>query len=79
VNLLTTSNARIQIRSHGEGTQSLSVLLLFSAYLHTRLQSNVDQNADPIISIEEPEAHLHPNPSFASGPLLKNQVIDFIQ
>jgi len=61
VNLLTASNARIPIRSHGEGTQSLSVLLLFSAYLKTRLQVDVDRQAEPIIAIEEPEAHLHPN------------------
>jgi putative ATP-dependent endonuclease of OLD family len=61
VNLLTASNARIPIRSHGEGTQSLSVLLLFSAYLKTRLQVDVDRQAEPIIVIEEPEAHLHPN------------------
>ncbi len=61
VNLLSASKAKIPIRSHGEGTQSLSVLLLFSAYLKTRLQADVDRNADPIIAIEEPEAHLHPN------------------
>lgn len=61
VNLLTASNAKIPIRRHGEGTQSLSVLLLFSAYLKTRLQSDVDRHAEPIIAIEEPEAHLHPN------------------
>ena len=61
VNLLTGSNAKIPIRSHGEGTQSLSVLLLFSAYLKTRLKAEVDAFAEPIIAIEEPEAHLHPN------------------
>lgn len=61
VNLLTASNAKIPIRSHGEGTQSLSVLLLFSAYLKTRLQVDVGRLAEPIIAIEEPEAHLHPN------------------
>lgn len=61
VNLLTGSNAKIPIRSHGEGTQSLSVLLLFSAFLKTRLKADVDKFADPIIAIEEPEAHLHPN------------------
>lgn len=61
VNLLTDSNAKIPIRSHGEGTQSLSVLLLFSAYLKTRLKADVDKLAEPIIAIEEPEAHLHPS------------------
>ena len=72
VNLLTTSNAKIPIRSHGEGTQSLSVLLLFSAYLHTRLQPSVDQHAEPIIAIEEPEAHLHPNAVQAVWKILED-------
>ena len=61
VNLMTTTNAKIPIRSHGEGTQSLSVLLLFSAFLKTRLKTDVDKHAEPIIAIEEPETHLHPN------------------
>ncbi len=72
VNLLTNSNAKIPIRSHGEGTQSLSVLLLFSAYLKKRLQPDTDRNAEPIIAIEEPEAHLHPNAVRAIWHLLED-------
>ena len=72
VNLLTATNARIPVRSHGEGTQSLSVLLLFSAYLKTRLQVDVDKFAEPIIAIEEPEAHLHPNAVRAVWGLLQD-------
>ncbi len=72
VNLLSASNARIPIRSHGEGTQSLSVMLLFSAYLRTRLEAEVDKNAEPIIAIEEPEAHLHPNAIRAVWRLLQD-------
>ncbi len=61
INLLTASDAKIPILKSGESTQSLSVLLLFSAYLKARLQADVDRFAEPIIAIEEPEAHLHPN------------------
>ena len=60
INLLTEANARIPVNNHGEGTQSLSVLLLFSAYLKNRLKQDYDRLAEPIIAIEEPEAHLHP-------------------
>ena len=72
VNLLTTSNVKIPVRSHGEGTQSLSVLLLFSAYLKTRLQTEVDRHAEPIVAVEEPEAHLHPNAVRAVWDLLRD-------
>ena len=70
VSLVTEGNAKVPLRSHGEGTQSLSVLLLFSSYLKTRLQIDVDRLAIPIVAIEEPEAHLHPNASRALWPLL---------
>ena len=59
VNLLTEANAKIPVNNHGEGTKSLSVLLLFSAYLKNRLIQEYEL-AEPIIAIEEPEAHLHP-------------------
>ena len=61
VNILTSENAKIPLQQHGEGTQSLSVLLLFNAYLNSQLKRDVDTLAEPIIAIEEPEAHLHPN------------------
>lgn len=72
VNLLTGTDAKIPLGSHGEGTQSLSVLLLFNAYLKTRLKADVDKFADPIIAIEEPESHLHPNAIRAIWHLLKD-------
>lgn len=72
VNLQTAAAAKIPIHSHGEGTQSLSVLLLFSAYLKTRLKADIDRLADPIIAIEEPESHLHPNAIRALWPILRD-------
>ena len=60
VNLASHSGARIPVELQGEGTQSLAVLLLFGAFLRSRL-SDLDPDASPITALEEPEAHLHPS------------------
>ena len=49
------TGAKVPVDRHGEGTQSLAVLMLFSAFLDTRPQGT------PIVALEEPEAHLHPS------------------
>ncbi|MGC9468196.1 MAG: ATP-dependent nuclease [Anaerolineae bacterium] len=55
VNLNAVTGAKIPIERHGEGTQSLAVLTLFSAYLQAW------NKGDAIVALEEPEAHLHPS------------------
>uniref|UniRef100_A0A7V4GA25 DUF2813 domain-containing protein n=1 Tax=Desulfobacca acetoxidans TaxID=60893 RepID=A0A7V4GA25_9BACT len=60
VSLACNSGAKIPIFRHGEGTQSLSVLFLFDAFLKAQLGSAYDRLTEPIIALEEPEAHLHP-------------------
>ena len=55
IHLGTMTGAKIPVERHGEGTQSLAVLMLFSAFL--KLWSD----KDPIVALEEPEAHLHPS------------------
>ena len=60
VSLASRSGARIPVEFQGEGTQSLAVLLLFGAFLRSRL-SDLDPDAAPITALEEPEAHLHPS------------------
>jgi len=55
INLGTTTGAKIPVGRHGEGTQSLAVLMLFSAFL------DAWPSGAPIVALEEPEAHLHPS------------------
>ena len=55
VHLGTTTGAKIPVGRHGEGTQSLAVLTLFSAFLDSWREGT------PILALEEPEAHLHPS------------------
>lgn len=55
VNLSSDTGAKIPVGRHGEGTQSLAVLTLFNAFLQAW------NTSEPIVALEEPEAHLHPN------------------
>ena len=55
VHLGTATGAKIPVGRHGEGTQSLAVLTLFSSFL------NLPREGAPILALEEPEAHLHPS------------------
>ena len=55
INLGTIGGAKIPVGRHGEGTQSLAVLMLFAAFLEAWSEGA------PIVALEEPEAHLHPS------------------
>ena len=56
VRLGTTTGAKIPLDRHGEGTQSLAVLMLFSAFLEAQ-----QEDGAAVLALEEPEAHLHPS------------------
>ncbi|MBA7517213.1 hypothetical protein ES705_09266 [subsurface metagenome] len=55
------SNLALPIAKHGMGTQNIAILLIFNVYLDILLPKIVEnEEATPIIGIEEPEAHIHP-------------------
>lgn len=60
VNVSGVSGASIPLARHGAGTQSLSVLFLFHAYLSAMIQQQYSELSAPLLMLEEPEAHLHP-------------------
>jgi putative ATP-dependent endonuclease of OLD family len=72
VNLASKTGARIPIRRHGSGTQSLAVICLFDAFLQSQLEDSYDEHAQPLLALEEPEAHLHPSAVKAAGEMLRN-------
>lgn len=62
VSIASSTGARLPIARHGEGTQSLTVLMLFDAFLRSELaRKQVVKGSQPIVALEEPEAHLHPS------------------
>lgn len=45
---------------HGQGVQSLAVLFLFQAFVEHLLTESYAKYSEPLLALEEPEAHLHP-------------------
>jgi len=70
VKLACRTGAGLPIAQHGAGTQSLSVLFLFEAFLEARLAEAYDKHSEPILALEEPEEHLHPSAIRALWPTL---------
>lgn len=71
VMLACCSGAKLPLYRHGEGTQSLAVMFLFDAFLRNRLNEDYDADTEPILALEEPEAHLHPSAIRSLAILLK--------
>ena len=61
VSLSGATGAPLPLGRHGAGTQSLSVMFLFEAFLQEMLSKSYDATSNPILTLEEPEAHLHPS------------------
>jgi putative ATP-dependent endonuclease of OLD family len=59
---ITTRGGMIEfpLYRHGQGTQSLSVLSLFQAFIDVYMKPQFEEETEAIITLEEPEAHLHP-------------------
>ena len=50
----------LPIRRHGQGVQSLSVIFLFKAFVDHLLEDHYVAESEPVLALEEPETHLHP-------------------
>ena len=61
VHLKSSQGAKLPLYRHGEGTQSLAVLMLFQAFVASNLAEAYAPESTPILALEEPEAHLHPS------------------
>lgn len=71
VHLASKTGAKIPIVRHGSGTQSLAVICLFDAFLQSQLEKGYGEHAEPLLAMEEPEAHLHPSAIKAAGQMLQ--------
>lgn len=71
VHLKSSRGAKLPLQRHGEGTQSLAVLMLFQAFTASNLAEAYAPESSPILALEEPEAHLHPAATRSLGASLE--------
>jgi putative ATP-dependent endonuclease of OLD family len=50
----------LPLQRHGQGMQSLSVIFLFQAFVDHLLTELYEPESTPVLALEEPETHLHP-------------------
>ena len=50
----------LPLQRHGQGVQSLSVVFLFRAFVDHLLTEFYSAESHPVLALEEPETHLHP-------------------
>lgn len=55
-----TNDPWLPIGKHGHGVQSLAIIFLFRAFVENALGGALPEEAQPVLTLEEPEAHLHP-------------------
>ena len=55
-----TNDPWLPIGKHGHGVQSLAIIFLFRAFVENALGGALPEEAEPVLTLEEPEAHLHP-------------------
>lgn len=72
VGLRSQSGVKLPLERHGEGVQSLSVIMLFNAFVDTVLKETYGEYASPLLLLEEPEAHLHPSAVRSLSKLLSS-------
>jgi putative ATP-dependent endonuclease of OLD family len=72
VHLKSNSGVKLPLQRHGEGTQSLAVLMLFQAFTAVSLTEAYTPDSTPILALEEPEAHLHPSAIRTLGSFLND-------
>lgn len=58
--LNNANHVSFPLEKHGQGTQSVTTILLFKAYIDILLTELNSSDSEAILMIEEPEAHLHP-------------------
>ncbi len=58
--LRNMNHVSFPLEKHGQGTQSVTTILLFKAYIEILLEELNSDKAEAVLMMEEPEAHLHP-------------------
>lgn len=74
IGFATRGSSTFPIERHSSGTRSVASVLIFRAFIGRRIKTNPDLGIHPLLALEEPETHLHPQAEIAFYGLVKDMI-----
>jgi len=72
IGISTENSQTFSLTRYGMGTRSLATIVLFKAYITLKQKKMQNIKMHPMLAIEEPENHLHPQAQHSIFDLIKN-------
>jgi putative ATP-dependent endonuclease of OLD family len=72
INFATNGAGSFPIERHSSGTRSVASVLIFKTYIERRMKLDNERKIHPVLAIEEPETHLHPQAEDSFYRIVKN-------
>lgn len=72
IGISTENSQTFSLTRYGMGTRSLATIVLFKAYITLKQKRMQNIKMHPMLAIEEPENHLHPQAQHSIFDLIKN-------
>lgn len=72
IGISTENSQTFSLTRYGMGTRSLATIVLFKAYITLKQKRMQNFKMHPMLAIEEPENHLHPQAQHSIFDLIKN-------
>lgn len=74
IGFTTKGSSSFPIERHSSGTRSVASVLIFKAFIDWKIKTNPGLGIHPLLALEEPESHLHPQAEISFYTLVRDMI-----